>query len=377
MEGNNNKNINTTNLINKILNDLSNNNLNENELFDDIINLSRYNIMYSDLESNIIKFYSNKYQLDENLITENLDKIIKYTNILDYLLNHFYLLNLYFFQNLNNLSNLDINNNNIVIIYNYNNIPLFNNNYYNMNFSYDNLNLILFIFNSIKKYYSYNFIYDNNYSQNVYINLSNICNFIKNLNIIIIRTINYFNLNKNKFDMLNSNLDILENPSKKINNIIEKINELDEKIINFDKRKNELNEKINELDKKQNKISKELNNSTKKSIEILAIFVSIFTLISTNVNFLNSNNKSISLLLMINGTVLLSIQFLFNIIYKNKENNDNNMENSNNNIKNYESKKTLIYNNLNYIIPFLFIFISLIFELKKNIIYLIFHFLVI
>lgn len=76
------------------------------------------------------------------------------------------------------------------------------------------------------------------------------------------------------------------------------------------------NKKIDCLEKQANKIQENINFNLFKTIEILGIFVSIFTLISINANFFSTQNiDNIKNFLIINGTTVFSLSILLLLIY--------------------------------------------------------------
>ncbi len=79
------------------------------------------------------------------------------------------------------------------------------------------------------------------------------------------------------------------------------------------------NKQIKELIKKSEKLDEEIKETEKKALEKMAIFIAMFTLVAGNVSILFkggdvSARELISLIFIINGTLILSIQTLFKLI---------------------------------------------------------------
>ncbi|MDP8099283.1 hypothetical protein [Pasteurella atlantica] len=77
--------------------------------------------------------------------------------------------------------------------------------------------------------------------------------------------------------------------------------------------------KAEELDKKSKELDKNLKETEQKALEKLSIFIAIFTLIAGNISVLYKTTDFsplilISILFIINGTLILSIQTLFKVI---------------------------------------------------------------
>ena len=104
---------------------------------------------------------------------------------------------------------------------------------------------------------------------------------------------------------------------KKYQNIGKKNEELTEKIEETRKKNEELTEKIEETRKKNEIHQKEYD---KKILELMGIFLSIFSVVGISASsILNLQNNHISVLLMINGFVLITMTGLFYLIKFEKE----------------------------------------------------------
>lgn len=79
---------------------------------------------------------------------------------------------------------------------------------------------------------------------------------------------------------------------------------------------NKYNKHFFSLEEKANQIQRNIDLNLIKTIEILGIFVSIFTLISINANFFSTNNiDNIKKFLIINGTTVFSLSVLLLLVY--------------------------------------------------------------
>jgi hypothetical protein len=114
------------------------------------------------------------------------------------------------------------------------------------------------------------------------------------------------------WNQLNDNRTQIEKLLNMANNLDLTQKEMLNKIENDKQTVNEIITKANEIDKNQKVVLEETNNLKEKMVEMLGLFVAIFSLISVNASFFsnikNMNIHSlISLMLCLNGSVLLSI----------------------------------------------------------------------
>lgn len=106
----------------------------------------------------------------------------------------------------------------------------------------------------------------------------------------------------------------------------DKINKFDQNSIllsdqldSLDNKTQEHNDTLETLKEQSQKLDEQLKNNEKKALEILGIFIAVFTLVAGNTSVLYKTTDFtvpilLALLFIINGTLIISIQTLFKII---------------------------------------------------------------
>lgn len=107
----------------------------------------------------------------------------------------------------------------------------------------------------------------------------------------------------------------LKNSQEEINKIEIKIKEYDEKISNQDSKLKENNKKIKKQEKVLKNNTKKINNHDKRILEMMGIFLSIFSIIGLGTSsILNIENNHFAIWSMICGVILITMSGLFYMI---------------------------------------------------------------